>query len=94
MPHRLDSSQSNFEKLFSQLLEKRRETGEDVTDIVSSILSTVRKEGNNAVIDYTKQFDHVQLDQDSMRVKKEEILSARNYCSEDVIASLKKLINV
>ena len=54
MPHRLDSSQSGFEELFTQLLEKRLETSTDVTDIVSSILLRVRKEGNTAVIDYTK----------------------------------------
>ena len=90
MPHRLDSSQSDFEELFSQLLEKRLETGTDVTDIVSAILSTVRKEGNTAVIDYTKKFDHVQLDENSMRVTKEEIISARNCCSEDILDSLKK----
>ena len=63
MPHRLDSSQSGFEELFTQLLEKRLETSTDVTDIVSSILLRVRKEGNTAVIDYTKKFDHVQLDE-------------------------------
>ena len=90
MPHRLDSSQSGFEELFTQLLEKRLETSTDVTDIVSSILLRVRKEGNTAVIDYTKKFDHVQLDENSMRVTKEEIISARNCCSKDILASLTK----
>jgi histidinol dehydrogenase len=54
---RLATSDPAFERKFSRLVDDRRESGEDVSRVVSDILSEVRQRGDEALADYTYRFD-------------------------------------
>ena len=62
MATRLDYNQANFESQFSSLLNSKRESDQDVADVVASILARVRSEGDAALLDLTAQFDRFKQD--------------------------------
>lgn len=55
-------------------------------DTVSKILMRVKKEGDKAVLDYTREFDRAEIDE--LRVPLEFISNAKLALSEDVIAAI------
>ena len=61
---RLVSSDPGFEKAFKRLVADRREADDDVGRDVTRILERVRAEGDEALVDYTKRFDHWDLASD------------------------------
>jgi histidinol dehydrogenase len=54
---RLATSDPAFERKFARVVEDRRESGEDVSRVVSDILDRVRQRGDEAVAEYTLRFD-------------------------------------
>ncbi|RVQ65974.1 histidinol dehydrogenase [Croceicoccus ponticola] len=58
---RLVSSDPGFAKAFARLVADRRDVDDDVSRDVRRILERVRTEGDDALIDYTKRFDHWDL---------------------------------
>ncbi|HEX9570312.1 MAG TPA: histidinol dehydrogenase [Rhodospirillales bacterium] len=88
MAMRIDSRDKGFEAAFKALLDAKREPGIDVDDAVARILADVRKRGDEAVIAYTKKFDGFHLTPKTMRVTTNEIATARNQVSMDVLAAL------
>ncbi len=68
----------------------RRETGKrEVAESVAKIIETVRKEGDSALLRFTKQFDKVELNQNQLVVSEEEINSAYNLVDPQVLESLR-----
>ncbi len=61
---RLATSDPAFERKFARLVDDRRESGDDVSRVVSDILSEVRQRGDEAVSEYTLRFDRHTLAQD------------------------------
>jgi len=57
MVQRLNTNSADFEAAFSALLNAKRETSSDVSDIVRTIISDVAKRGDDAVIELTHKFD-------------------------------------
>ena len=55
---------------------------------VLNIIEQVRKKGDEALIDFTAQFDTVELD--NLLVSEEEMIEARTLVSEDFIRAIKK----
>ncbi|NNE84128.1 MAG: histidinol dehydrogenase [Alphaproteobacteria bacterium] len=90
MPRRLDSTRSDFEQAFSDLLGEKREADEDVGKVVGDILAAVRKDGDAAVLQFTERFDRVRLTADEMRVPAADIAAAHDACAADVLAALAK----
>jgi histidinol dehydrogenase len=74
-----------------KLLEDRAPTsyGEYET-IVATIIKNVKAKGNQAVIDYTTEFDKVTLNQTTMKVTSEEIRNAYDLVDEKLIKVIKK----
>ncbi len=60
----------------------------NVSDIVSDIIATVRREGDGALYAYAERFDHVKLD--TLRVTEEEIAAARAAVEPEFLAILEK----
>ncbi|MCW7076561.1 MAG: histidinol dehydrogenase [Candidatus Syntrophoarchaeum sp.] len=58
----------------------------DFIDIVAEIVETVRKMGDEAVCDYTKKFDDVNIDQ--IEVDRHEIESAREMVDSEILKHL------
>ena len=79
-----------------ELPQKIRESnkkifGEDLTasELVRKIVNDVRKNGDTAVIDYTKKFDGVELRAENFQVTEEEFSDAEKVADEKIVESLK-----
>jgi histidinol dehydrogenase len=88
MPIRLDSRSSDFAARFAALLATKRETAEDVEQAVRGIIAAVREHGDRALIELTRKFDRVDLEQAGLRVSGGEIAAAAGACDHDAIAAL------
>ena len=62
MTLRLNTADSDFEDRFKALLAMKREQAIDVNDAVAAIIAKVRAEGDAALIELTKRFDGLDLD--------------------------------
>ena len=62
MPMRLDAALPSFEHDFANLLAMKREVSEDVDLAVKAIIEDVVARGDEALVDYTRRFDRLDLD--------------------------------
>jgi histidinol dehydrogenase len=68
---------------------RRSETDiEEVTASVQAILKRVREEGDSALLDFSRTFDHVELAPDQLRVSKEEIEEAESLLEPELVRAL------
>ena len=88
MPVRLTFGETNFEAGFAALLGAKRETAEDVDAAVRAILAGVAKDGDAALIAYTRRFDGFQPTPATLRVSAAEIAAARAACAPNALAAL------
>ena len=88
MAKRLVSSNPSFEKAFMALLATKREVSEDVDQTVAGIIADVIARGDEALIDYTKRFDHFDPASKPLRVSAEDIKAAEQACSKDALQAL------
>ena len=88
MPLRLTAGASDFEDAFTDFLAAKREVSEEVGTVVAEIIDDVRQRGDDAVLDYTKRFDALELTPGTMRVRREEIDAARAQCDPGALAAL------
>lgn len=58
----LDIHDNNFEANFAAILARGEETGKEVEQVVLDIIAAVRKEGDAALLDYTRRFDRLEAD--------------------------------
>lgn len=73
MPVMLNTTDSDFERRFSEILAAKREDSADVGGVVAAIIADVRQRGDAALIDYTARFDRLKLDAASLLVSAAEI---------------------
>ena len=73
MPVFLNSQSSNFEKEFKKLLSAKRENSVDVDLSVRDIIDGVIDRGDQALIEYTKRFDRINLTSDKLRFTQSEL---------------------
>lgn len=57
----MEISESNKQKLINELKERCEETEQDILLNVKNILEKVKKSGDKALFDFTKEFDKVEL---------------------------------
>ncbi len=88
MPRELDSRDGNFASDFAALVESKRAGEADVEAAVAEIVARVRREGDAALLDYTRRFDGLDLTPDKLRVAKDEIEAAFESCEPRSIAAL------
>lgn len=73
MPVFLDTTASDFEVAFGQLLTAKREDSPEVDDIVAGIIADVRARGDSALIELTETFDRLSLTPETLAFSSEEI---------------------
>ncbi len=73
MVRRLIQGEDGFEAEFAALLSMKREASEDVNAAVTSIIDDVRARGDAALIDYTRQFDGLDLGATGITVSRQEM---------------------
>ena len=88
MARKLNLTDPHFEAAFALLLDDKRETAQDVNDIVAGIIGDVRRRGDDALIDYTSRFDRHPVTRASLRISPVEIERAMAECPADQLAAL------
>ncbi|ADH87466.1 histidinol dehydrogenase [Ancylobacter novellus DSM 506] len=76
MPLRLDTASPEFKARFTAFLGTKREVSQDVAQAVARIIDDVRARGDDALIDFSRQFDRVDLGALGIRVTDTEIDAA------------------
>ncbi|MBF0561652.1 MAG: histidinol dehydrogenase [Alphaproteobacteria bacterium] len=88
MPVELTTTDTNFEAAFAAFLAVRREPDDDVSEIVAAIIAQVKQRGDDAVIDYTRQFDRHELRPETLAVTSDEIATAVTKCDPAALQAL------
>ena len=73
-----------FEAAFTAFIEERRETPEEVDTVVRDVIAAVRAEGLAALLRFARDFDRVELDEQSIRVSEAEIEAGAAACPQAV----------
>jgi len=89
MPVRLSSAQADFAHCFQALLHQRDEDAGRVSESVADIIGRIRREGDAALLAYTRQFDRFEAGIDTIRVTKQETANALSLCQPELLRSLK-----
>lgn len=76
MPLILDSQSQGFNDAFDNLLSLKREVSADVDQTVSAIIQDIKERKDEALFEYTKRFDKLVIDQQSIRISPDEINQA------------------
>ena len=75
-------SQANFDRLVSELYD-RPSYPPEIEDSVKTILADVKKDGDDALIKYAKEFDNVDLTSDCFLVTEDELNAAADLVDQD-----------
>ena len=89
MPQRLDAREAGFPRAFASLLGLKREIAEDVDEVVKAIIAAVVERGDEALVEYTRRFDALDLTADRLRVGEAEIEAAFAACDDGLLAPLR-----
>jgi histidinol dehydrogenase len=88
MPHRLATSDNDFEARFGAFLVEKREVSPAVDAAVRAILADVVARGDAALVDLTRRFDGLELTADTLRIGAEEIETAVRASDAETVAAL------
>jgi histidinol dehydrogenase len=88
MAVRLDIRSGDFAQKFRAFLDTKREAAADVEAAVRIIVNDVARRGDEAVKDYTRKFDRLDLDHAGMKVTADEIAAAVQACSRETLDAL------
>ena len=69
---RLDAAAPDFEQRFASLLAMKREASQDVDATVRGIIEDVVARGDAALVDYSKRFDRIDLEETGIAVSRED----------------------
>jgi histidinol dehydrogenase len=89
MPVRLCTREPGFEARFRRLLEAKRETAADVDAAVTAIIEDVARRGDEALIEYSRRFDGVDLAVAGLRLTREEVAAGAALAPPATIAALR-----
>jgi histidinol dehydrogenase len=79
MPQFLDAMVDHFDTDFTALLSAKREDSPDVDAVVADIIAKVRRDGDDAVLALTSQFDRVDLTPETLAFSPDDIEA---YCAQ------------
>jgi histidinol dehydrogenase len=85
----LKTGEADFESRFAALLAAKREQAADVNEAVAAILASVRAGGDAALVEFTLQFDGLDLRQAGIKISPAEIASACAKADVGVLAALR-----
>ena len=81
--------------ILEHLLKRSPNAYGEYEDRVNAIIARVRKEGDAAVFDYTKQFDKADITADTVRVTEDEIREAYGKVDPKLLNVIRKaLVNI
>jgi histidinol dehydrogenase len=86
----IDLRQGRDPELFEKLAARDSVGRQDVADTVREILENVRKNGDRAVLEYTRKYDGVDLDASSIRVSGSEMEEAYDALDPGLLEIIKR----
>ncbi len=89
MPIKLDQRDKGFEAAFTAFLSTKREAAADVDQTVRDIVNAVRMNGDKALLDFTRQFDRLDLQASGLRITADEIKAAYKSAPKVTVEALK-----
>lgn len=87
-PRRLDSRQEDFEAQFQHLLQWEEGDLSAIEATVADIIGRVRREGDQALLEYTRRFDRIALTAATLAFTRQELDDAWNGIAAADIAAL------
>ncbi len=75
---------------FLNAFERNEEAQDKVTEIVAGVIAQVRQGGDQAIFQYTAQFDGAQINTEDFRVTEAELQAGYDSLSEDDLAHIQK----
>ena len=88
-------NEQNLKEIREQLMSRSPEAFEEQEKAVKEILAAVRKDGDEAVLDYTRRFDGVDLTPQTLAVSDEEIREAYEKADPALPEVIRKaLVNI
>ena len=88
MTLRANVGDSNFDSIFAEFLDLKRETSGNVDLEVSSIVNQVRKNGDDALAEFTKKFDRYDVNLNQLRFTEDEIAKTIRSCKSNHLDAL------
>ena len=88
MPVTLATRDPGFEAAFRRLVEAKRDTAADVDAVVAAIIEDVARDGDKALLEYTRRFDGVELSDRGLRLTHREIAEGAAAAPADTLAAL------
>ncbi len=88
MPQHLHTVDDDFDARFLEFLGTKRETSADVDDTVREIIAQVIDRGDEALIELSKKFDHLDLAAVGIQISADEIKQAVSACDADTLDAL------
>ncbi|MFV2091590.1 MAG: histidinol dehydrogenase [Hyphomicrobiales bacterium] len=88
MVYRLETSADDFDGVFSEFLNAKRQAASDVGATVSAIIDQVRAQGDTALVTLTQRFDRFALTPESLRISRRECAEAVAGCDPGDVQAL------
>ena len=86
----LDIKDNDFDAQFAAILTRGEEAGREVEQVVLDIIADLRKRGDEALLEYTKRFDHLEAESVAcLEVTEDEFNLAFDRVADADIAALK-----
>ncbi|MFZ3208613.1 MAG: histidinol dehydrogenase [Geobacteraceae bacterium] len=86
----LDIKDNDFDAQFAAILSRGEEAGREVEQVVLDIIADLRKRGDEALLEYTRRFDHLEAESvASLEVTEDEFNLAFDRVADAGIAALK-----
>ncbi len=89
MIRRLDTADADFETALQSLLSSTDEPDQDIVSTVTNIIKNIRERGDDALLEYTNEFDHRSADLDALEIDKKELDGAWKRIPEELRTGLK-----
>lgn len=83
-------SEETKKNLLNDLLKRSPNNYGQYEEIVAKIVENVKENGDKALFEYTKEFDHFDLNADNIKVTKEEMDVAFDEMEDEFVAVMKK----
>lgn len=93
MVARLNNKDSEFEQQFQTLLSAKRESAADVNEAVGIIINQVRKNGDQAIFEFTERFDNQDLRTSGLAISSDEIDAAITQVDKETMDALELAAN-
>ena len=88
MTLRLNTADQSFIGSFKKLIDNDRNTSQDVSKIVTSILERIKYDGDKALIELTNKYDFNALTLEQLKLSEENINELDSICEEDIKKSM------